>query len=623
MSSNLQVNTIADAAGTGAPSFTNGLSLKDTVTPAFSIKWVSTSSTTLSANRILSIDVSDGDRFLALKKSLTVVGFDVTLQGNTGGSVVQLPTTGTLATLAGTETLTLKTLTSPTINGGTHTSVTGFSLRDTSAAFDVTMAATSSVNLTAGRTITIDVADGARTLALKKSLTVQTGDMTLIGNASGSSITFPTTGTVATLAGTETLTNKTIDGASNILTIPAQGNIFNLGLTTSVSANAMTVALKQADGSTNASATNPVLISFRNAASATGGLTTVSVTGALSVVIPSGATLGQFSGANEFVWVYALNNAGTVELAVSGRIIADESAVITTTTIGAGSTSGTVLYSTTGRSSVPIRLIGRLKVNETTAGTWASNATEVSLTTYAMVRTQSVGCSYRKTSVVKVVTFTNGSATIAGTAHGFKSNDTILLTTTGTLPTNFATATIYYVSATNLVANSFELSATVGGASISAGSAGTGTHTATSQGQAQAFGGPSPVRWNTKDYDTHGMFDSSLANSVSFTAPILGIYQVNCNVLWSNFSFAATDAPSLILYVNSITRYEVIGNYVNITQSTFHTLINRAIVLNAGDIVDVRFYLEVGTGERRLDSVFGTIQNTIDITRIGDGSTIW
>ena len=50
-------------------------------------------------------------------------------------------------------------------------------------------------------------------------------------------------------------------------------------------------------------------------------------------------------------------------------------------------------------------------------------------------------------------------------------------TTSGSLPTNFSTATNYYVIATGLSANNIQVSATPGGAAISAGSAGSGTQT--------------------------------------------------------------------------------------------------------------------------------------------------
>lgn len=86
----------------------------------------------------------------------------------------------------------------------------------------------------------------------------------------------------------------------------------------------------------------------------------------------------------------------------------------------------------------------------------------------------------------RTVTFTNGSAVISAT-NTFVAGDVVSFSTTGTLPTNFATVTAYYVISTGLSGSQFEVSATAGGSAISAGSAGTGTQTCTDVGR--------PVPW--------------------------------------------------------------------------------------------------------------------------------
>jgi len=181
-------------------------------------------------------------------------------------------------------------LTTPDINGGTVDSLTSLSVRDASAAFDLIIAGSSSVAFASNRTLTLDLVNanrtlkltgspslsgittsGSGTLALNKNLTIaNTYDFTLeadgaartlkISNASkeiagaatiltfggnfthtgahtlgltttaNTSLTLPTTGTLATLAGTEALTNKTI----NNLTLTAQSIGFTIaGGTTS------------------------------------------------------------------------------------------------------------------------------------------------------------------------------------------------------------------------------------------------------------------------------------------------------------------------------------------------------------------------------------------------------
>lgn len=168
-------------------------------------------------------------------------------------------------------------------------------------------------------------------------------------------------------------------GVTSFVSNPRSGiDAQNLGLATSVGSNALTIALKGADG-TDPSATNIVDIVFRNSTVTTGTPSVVSSTAATSLVVPSSATLGNSSGVSQDLYVYALNNAGTIELAIASSNWFDEGTVQSSTAITSGSTSGFVLYSTSNRSNVAVRLIGRLKSNQTVAGTWAANMSEVSL----------------------------------------------------------------------------------------------------------------------------------------------------------------------------------------------------------------------------------------------------
>ncbi len=151
----------------------------------------------------------------------------------------------------------------------------------------------------------------------------------------------------------------------------------NLGLAGSVAANALTIALKQADGSTNpSSGSAAVQIAFRSSTALTAAAIYRSVTGALSIVVPSTATLGHTDGDLGFVHVYALDNAGTVELAVAGTRSFDEGSRVSTTILNTSSDDLYTLYSTTARTDVPIRYLGRFKSTQTTAGTWASAMSE-------------------------------------------------------------------------------------------------------------------------------------------------------------------------------------------------------------------------------------------------------
>lgn len=156
----------------------------------------------------------------------------------------------------------------------------------------------------------------------------------------------------------------------------------NVGLAVSVAANALTVALKGIDGN-DPSSTNPVTISFRNATQATGTPTVLSVTSALSFVATAGSTLGTVSGVTERLYVYAINNAGTVVLGVSSGNNLDETLLTNTTSEGGAGAADTryLLYTTNSvgaLTSKGVRLIGCFESSQTVAGTWASAPTMIS-----------------------------------------------------------------------------------------------------------------------------------------------------------------------------------------------------------------------------------------------------
>ena len=134
-------------------------------------------------------------------------------------------------------------------------------------------------------------------------------------------------------------------------------------LTASVAANALTVGL------------NPTTLDFRSATPGSGIPATLSNPAALSLTIPSGATLGTISGQQARLILLALDNAGTMELAIvnrAGGLNLDETALINTTAISAASNSNNVIYAANARTAVPFRVVGYVDVTEATAGTWAT-----------------------------------------------------------------------------------------------------------------------------------------------------------------------------------------------------------------------------------------------------------
>ena len=221
----------------------------------------------------------------------------------------------------------------------------------------------------------------------------------------------------------------------------------NVGLSVGVGSSAATIALKQSDGSTNCSTgASACKIGFRSATATNGGYNQRTVTSSLSTVISAGSTAGFTSATDSYLYIYALDNSGTVELAWSGTLFDEGSVQSTTAEGGAGAAdSGRVLYSTTARSNVPIRLLERVKI-QNSSGNWTSAATEVSPIPF---RPQTIFASAKSTSGQ---TITAGSTDIIDFAT--KISDVYNLITTGaSWKATIPLARVCHVNAAVLIGN--------------------------------------------------------------------------------------------------------------------------------------------------------------------------
>ena len=191
------------------------------------------------------------------------------------------------------------------------------------------------------------------------------------------------------------------DGTDYVVldSIQPLGQLQPIGVTQS--AGAMTITL------------NPTTLDFRNSTVdlASGNtVTTLSVSTAITLTIPSTATLGTVSAVASKLLLLAINNAGTIELAVCNawnNTNLNEASTINTTTISTGATSAVTNYSTTGRTGVYFRVIGELASTQTTAGTWASLPTIKSGGAWTpLVNSLTSGIAVASTSG-KTIDFTN------------------------------------------------------------------------------------------------------------------------------------------------------------------------------------------------------------------------
>ncbi|MBF0234271.1 MAG: hypothetical protein HQK65_14725 [Desulfamplus sp.] len=213
----------------------------------------------------------------------------------------------------------------------------------------------------------------------------------------------------------------------------------NVGIAATVGSKALTVALKGQDGNDPA-AGNIVTIGFRDETLTTGTPNIRTVTGALSVVLSSGSTLGFTAAEAGRLYVWAIDNAGTVELALSRTAIFQETNLVSTTAEGgAGAAdSAAAMYSTAARSNVACRCIGYVEITTgATAGEWDNAPTKIQIMGPGVRRTGDV------VQIVRASTVTAGS-----TATTIPADDTIPQITEGA---EVLTGTITVTSAINRI----------------------------------------------------------------------------------------------------------------------------------------------------------------------------
>lgn len=194
----------------------------------------------------------------------------------------------------------------------------------------------------------------------------------------------------------------------------------NANISCSVGSSLLTVALKNKAGN-DPSASDPVLIAFRDTTNANGDPVWVTISSALSMnTNATGATLASQNSKPFRFWILLFNNAGTAVLALwhsgaGASTIAinplNEGTLQSTTGISSGATSAGVFYTPNGTTltSKAFRILGYLEYTSglTTAGTYAAAPDIVQL----------FGPGIKKPGdVVQLVTSTNTTAASTGSA---------------------------------------------------------------------------------------------------------------------------------------------------------------------------------------------------------------
>ena len=146
-------------------------------------------------------------------------------------------------------------------------------------------------------------------------------------------------------------------------------------------------------------------------------------------------------------------------------------------------TSSTTSYiqttSATATRAADVNTAGMLSNVAENDYTAYSSSTVYSTGTYVLYVASGIHKIYQSlTGSTSTVTMTIASpAVITWNAHGLAANTPIVFTTTGALPTGITAGTVYYVLSPTT--NTFNISATAGGAAINTSGTQSGTHTAT------------------------------------------------------------------------------------------------------------------------------------------------
>lgn len=280
---------------------------------------------------------------------------------------------------------------------------------------------------------------------------------------------------------------------------PASGisaaELYNVGLSATATAGALTVALKQRDGTTDPGpATGAALIGIRSPTAASGATNERSVQTALSMTLAAGTTLGMLPSQNNALWVYAIDTdgAGTMALGCS-----------------------------------------TLKVDEG--------------------QLQNV---YQESQAISL-TIAN-PAVISGTALPYQINNAFQVTTTGSLPAGISTGANFYVNSTDGSNMTFNSIAQAGSNAATTGSqSGTPTiHVANCQLVSNANYANVAVRLLGKmvfNLTTAGTWIAPQSIEINPSLNIVEIPQAS----WFNSSQAITGTQSLLL--NNVPLFDTHG----------------------------------------------------------------
>ena len=521
--------------------------------------------------------------------------------------------------------------TSPSIAGGTHTALTSLGIRDTSAAFDITIAAASSTALTAGRTLTLDLINAARTIKLAGNIDIA-NNLTTAGNFALTLTTTNTTNatipagtiTLVDLATSQALTNKTISGltvstTTGTLTIPAATVVHAGAFATTITATAITNATLPA-GTTTLAANVTTTIGDVIFASATGTPGTLARLAGNILAQPAFLTSTGNGSANTTTTFTASTGSGNVVLSTSPALTTPSLGVASATSINrvtltapaTGSTltiidgktltvNNTIILSAANDSStLNISTGGTLG----TAAFTAASAYEPTITTLAISKGGTgTGTAPTQYGVIYATSTTAFASTAAGT------NAQVLIGNAAGAPSWTNISGLSVSTAVNLsgtTVNSIPYQSASGTTSYIA--IGTANQVLTVNGTANGYTWTAPF---TNPMTTLGDMVYGGASGVSTRLPNAGTTN-GTYILQETVAGGVAAAPSWLVSTGT-------GNNVLATSPTITTPVIDSISASAATGINPSLYANTTTGNISLAA--GLTTGQLNIAAVGTGIT--
>ena len=264
------------------------------------------------------------------------------------------------------------------------------------------------------------VNNGTKTVTLGDNFTTSGAFALTLTTTGVTNVTLPTTGTLATLAGSEIFTNKTISGASNTLT-----NIGNASLTnSSVTYNGVTVAL---GASGTITAANPSALTIGT------GLSGGSYDGSAPITIAIDSTVATLTGAQTLTNKTMSGSSNTfTNIPNSG--LTNSAITINGNTVSLGG-STTVTASTTNALTVGtgLQLDSGTTFDGSVAKTISIDSTVATLTGAQTLTNKTISGSSNTLSNIGNGSLTNSSLTYNGVTVSLGGSGTITANTTNSL----------------------------------------------------------------------------------------------------------------------------------------------------------------------------------------------